>query len=80
MSVLFFILQTNFAARRTFVRLRAGKIKSEALILLGLSVPHLFLSHKKGTVKKPGFLQYLFTSFFMSFFIAKNEMLKFGEL
>ncbi|MDY4255572.1 MAG: hypothetical protein SOX69_07600, partial [Oscillospiraceae bacterium] len=59
-----FILQTNFAARRTFVRLRANKIKSEALILLSLSVPHLFfLSPKKGAVKKPGFFTALFYEF-----------------
>ena len=47
-----FILRTNFATRRTLVRLRASKIKSEALILLSLSVLHLFfLSPKKGLQK-----------------------------
>ena len=51
--VLCFILQTNFAARRTFVRLRVNKIKYEALILPGLSVPHLlFLSTKKGAASQ----------------------------
>ncbi|MBS7359015.1 MAG: hypothetical protein KIG53_00255, partial [Oscillospiraceae bacterium] len=41
-----------FATRRTLVRLRASKIKSEALILLSLSVlPLFFLSPKKGLQK-----------------------------
>ena len=51
-----FILRTNFATRRTLVRLRASKIKSEVLILLSLSVLHLFslspfliLQQKQGT-------------------------------
>lgn len=36
-----------------FVRLRANKIKYEALILPGLSVPHLlFLSTKKGAASQ----------------------------
>ena len=53
MKKLCFILRTNFAARRTLVRLRASKNKSKALILLSLSVLHLFfLSPEKGTVKK----------------------------
>ena len=52
MKKLCFILRTNFATRRTLVRLRASKIKSEALILLSLSVLHLFfLSPKKGLQK-----------------------------
>jgi len=54
------MLRTNLASRRTFVRLRANKIKPYALILLGLSVLHLFsYLHKKGTVKN--FLQLLFS-------------------
>ena len=51
--VLCFILQANFAARRTFVRLRANKIKYESLILPGLSFPNLFfLFPKKGTASQ----------------------------
>ena len=41
-KILSFMLRTNLATRRTFVRLRANKNKSEALFLLGLSVLHLF--------------------------------------
>ena len=40
-SVLCFILQTNFAARRTFVRLRANKIKSESDIINDLGLDSL---------------------------------------
>ena len=52
MKKLCFILRTNFATRRTLVRLRVTKIKSEALILLSLSVLHLFsIPLKKGCKK-----------------------------
>ena len=46
-----FILRTNFAARRTFVRLRASKIQAFAFILLNLSVLHLFFYPLKKDVK-----------------------------
>ena len=49
------MLRTSFAARRTFEHLRAGKIKSEALISLGRSVPYLFSYHQKEAVKNPVF-------------------------
>ena len=46
------MLRTNLATRRTFVRLRANKIKSEALILLSLSVLHLFSYPLKKELQK----------------------------
>ena len=62
-----FILRTNFAAKRTSVRLRADKIKSVALILLSLSVLRLFLIPLKKAVKNFRFFQPLFFAKRMNF-------------
>ena len=53
-----FVLRTSFAARRAFSRLRANKTGSEALILLGLSVPHLFFRQAQNG-KKIDFFSYI---------------------
>ena len=73
-----FMLRTNLATRRTFVRLRADKITASALILLSLSVlHHFFLSHlkKKRAVKTFVFHCSLF-SFKEDFFSALRLILR----
>ena len=73
MKKLCFILRTNFATRRTLVRLRANKIKSEALILPSLSVLHLIsLSPKKELQKN--------LRFFCSSFSINIYLLMFSHL
>ena len=78
-----FMLRTNLATRRTFVRLRANKNKSEALFLLGLSVLHLFFYPlKRGCKKTFVFLQpllFLSKFYIFIFFIIENIISVFVE-
>ena len=73
MKKLYFILRTNFATRRTLVRLRASKIKPEALILLSLSVLHLFFYPLKGSCKKTCVFCSSFCLFTYRFHIAEAD-------
>ena len=70
-KILYFILRITLVTRRTLVRLRSNKTKAFAMILLGLSVLHLFFYPLKKGCKK--------LSFFCSpNFISKLQKYKFN--
>ena len=55
------MLRTNLTTRRTYVRLRASKNKTEVLFLFDLSVLHLFFLSPKKRLKKLNVFDTLFS-------------------